>query len=702
LELRAQLEETGSDLANEKTARQQSESKCEDALHDVAAAKERVVALEDATGPSGQSGPQVDGEDAAAQLTALCQEIEELQAHAAQLNGELSQEKTARLDADKQRDEALHSAAEIQANSVSLDEHAELQSRTKQLEAELAGEQQARLDVEMQHDGALQALADERESAISQEQLEELQTRSEHLEASASREQVARLAVEAELEQAVQTATDAQAEIAALQDAAEAAVTGETEAKEREIIAQEAVCELRQRIELLETELAQEQSNRLEVEARLASAIEDAASARAQTASGQELIDQLLLAQHREGEARSREAEAQHKIIELEERTRHLEAVITGEQEARLDIHNQLEEALQSAAAAQQHALELQSMPEPGPDLEQQKIELDHLTAVAQQEVCELQARAEALEAEIAKEQAVRLEAETRLLDSQQNATAMQEQLTALQDALEQSQLAAQSGTEVPDTDASSVDDTAEWRLRAEQFEAAVSREQVARLAAETLRVEAEQNAAMALEQMQAMQDALEQAQQAQLRNASAAVSKADAAAEVADLRFAADKPVFVKNTKGAKKSPAKPKQSAPAGEKPERKDERVSTRISGTIQKDTELTVLSCTIQDKSASGAKIDIVPDKYNASIGMPDIGDGLTLTFKTPWETNTVECEVMWLAGTLCGLKYTGPIHTQVDQPKKRAPKKPPSEASTVKKTSGPKRSTGRRKTALLPS
>lgn len=80
-------------------------------------------------------------------------------------------------------------------------------------------------------------------------------------------------------------------------------------------------------------------------------------------------------------------------------------------------------------------------------------------------------------------------------------------------------------------------------------------------------------------------------------------------------------------------------------------------------------------------------------------MPVVGDGLTLTFKTPWETNTVACKVMWMAGTLCGVKYTGKLETKVDQPKKRAQQKPAADSGTSKKSGKAKRSSTRRRSAL---
>ncbi|MEO1608217.1 MAG: hypothetical protein AAFR90_02525 [Pseudomonadota bacterium] len=151
--------------------------------------------------------------------------------------------------------------------------------------------------------------------------------------------------------------------------------------------------------------------------------------------------------------------------------------------------------------------------------------------------------------------------------------------------------------------------------------------------------------------------------------------------ANEADLRFAADKPVFMKANKAAAAKPQNADQSvnsAPSASKDaaktaDRKSYKVSTSLAGTIQKDMELTVLSCRIMERSSDGARIDIVPDKFNASIGMPFVGDRLTLTIKTAFDTTTVPCEVVWLDGVHCELDFKGPPTTRAEKPKKSTAK-----------------------------
>ncbi|MEO0810423.1 MAG: hypothetical protein AAFW82_07275, partial [Pseudomonadota bacterium] len=60
-------------------------------------------------------------------------------------------------------------------------------------------------------------------------------------------------------------------------------------------------------------------------------------------------------------------------------------------------------------------------------------------------------------------------------------------------------------------------------------------------------------------------------------------------------------------------------------------------------------------------------------FNASIGMPFVGDRLTLTIKTAFDTTTVPCEVVWLDGVHCELDFKGPPTTRAEKPKKSTAK-----------------------------
>jgi len=165
-----------------------------------------------------------------------------------------------------------------------------------------------------------------------------------------------------------------------------------------------------------------------------------------------------------------------------------------------------------------------------------------------------------------------------------------------------------------------------------------------------------------------------------------------------ADLRYAADKPVFMKAIKSVARQnqdaekPTSASLSAPqnSGKPTDRKVSTNSTGLAGTIQKDTELTVLDCRVLDRTTDTARINIIPDKVNASIGMPAVGDSLTLTMKTAWDVTKISCEVTWLEGTNCGVQFkAAPITTLLDKTKK-SPKKTNASKSEGKSKRGSSR------------
>ncbi len=189
----------------------------------------------------------------------------------------------------------------------------------------------------------------------------------------------------------------------------------------------------------------------------------------------------------------------------------------------------------------------------------------------------------------------------------------------------------------------------------------------------------------------------LETAKKAVGSGAGEASAKSDEAA----LRFAADKPVFmkaVKTTNTASNSADQTPQASlhdqtKADKAGERKSSKGSTSLAGTIQKDTELTVLNCRVLDRSVDSARINIIPDKFNASIGMPVVGDSLTLKIKTAWDTTEISCQVMWLDGTECGLNFKSIPVTLMDKPSKSSKK-----AGNTNKPDKAKRTGSRRTSA----
>ena len=72
----------------------------------------------------------------------------------------------------------------------------------------------------------------------------------------------------------------------------------------------------------------------------------------------------------------------------------------------------------------------------------------------------------------------------------------------------------------------------------------------------------------------------------------------------------------------------------------------------------------LSCTMLDRSSTGAKIEVLTDRFNDRMNEIAIGDRFTLTQTFAQERTSVACEVIWVDGQNCGVQFCGQILTEI--------------------------------------
>jgi hypothetical protein len=129
------------------------------------------------------------------------------------------------------------------------------------------------------------------------------------------------------------------------------------------------------------------------------------------------------------------------------------------------------------------------------------------------------------------------------------------------------------------------------------------------------------------------------------------------------------------------------------AEEKPEsanaenkRRDRRIASRIPATLWCESRRQSLACTIRDKSSSGARLEFAAERFTDGISELVVGDKLSLVFNASGpERTSVACVVVWIAGSRCGVRFSGQF-SQISTPRKTsqsklAPDKTPAAKST---------------------
>lgn len=115
---------------------------------------------------------------------------------------------------------------------------------------------------------------------------------------------------------------------------------------------------------------------------------------------------------------------------------------------------------------------------------------------------------------------------------------------------------------------------------------------------------------------------------------------------------------------------------------KENRRAKRVASRKLASLWNEQMSAALSCTMMDRSSTGAKLEVLEDRYNNRMNDLSVGDRFTLTLNYAQETTSIPCEVMWVAGRKCGVRFCGQILTQVTKQTKKASPKPAPEKPTT--------------------
>ncbi len=105
-------------------------------------------------------------------------------------------------------------------------------------------------------------------------------------------------------------------------------------------------------------------------------------------------------------------------------------------------------------------------------------------------------------------------------------------------------------------------------------------------------------------------------------------------------------------------------------GASEKRRDKRVESQIPAVLNAEGLRQGLTCTIRDRSSSGARIEFTRDMYVEGVEVVSVGDRLTLTFRMGQDRTSVECVVAWVAGRLTGVRFVGQFRTESVQTKRK--------------------------------
>ncbi|MGI9479814.1 MAG: PilZ domain-containing protein [Hyphomicrobiaceae bacterium] len=123
---------------------------------------------------------------------------------------------------------------------------------------------------------------------------------------------------------------------------------------------------------------------------------------------------------------------------------------------------------------------------------------------------------------------------------------------------------------------------------------------------------------------------------------------------------------------------------------KEHRRAKRVASRKLASLWQDGMSAPLSCTMLDRSSTGAKLEVLTDRFNDRMNEISVGDRFMVTQTYAHERTSVTCEIMWVNGQRCGVRFCGQIHTEIQKPAKKAlPKQSekPSTSSAIKSLFG---------------
>jgi hypothetical protein len=113
------------------------------------------------------------------------------------------------------------------------------------------------------------------------------------------------------------------------------------------------------------------------------------------------------------------------------------------------------------------------------------------------------------------------------------------------------------------------------------------------------------------------------------------------------------------------------------------RRAKRVSSRKLASLWQEGMSAPLSCTMLDRSSTGAKLEVLSDRYNNRMNELYVGDRFTVTQTYAQERTSVACEIMWVDGQRCGVRFCGQIRTEIVKQPKRTKSKEPEKSTTSK-------------------
>ena len=638
LERVTQLEE---DLRNEQTAHRDSEAQHEEeriradkAELELCELRETVEAFE---------LREREAEDALKECDTLREQL-------ASLEGELLKEQEAKLDMASQREEAVLRADEYQAKLIELreatdarelqekadreaqerEEITELQEQIARLESELLQEEERRLDIDSQRAEAvlradeferkltdLRDATDARElsekadrEAQEGEELIELREQIARLESDLLQEEERRLDIDSQRAEAVLRADEFEQKLADLREATDARELSEK--ADREAQEGEELIELREQIARLESNLLQEEERRLDIDSQRAEAVLRADESEQKLADLREATDERVLS-----EKADREAQEGEELTELREQIARLESDLLKEEEHRLDIDSQREEAVLRADEFERKLAELREELSDNSNSAQD----DELVRL-REDLLVQQELAERLAADIESEQVARQEADERCAELDHALADLRLELTVAQ---------TQAGSAANGEDAHKAAGEDEPGVPLEDSDAQSENED-----------EREPETPVADDQ--------------QLE------ALAGSGKELVPSDTSVKEHVSAPDT-----STNPPVKSADPKNK--RFERRVSSQIAGSLVRKGMTQPLTCIVRDRSPGGARLEYTTDKFFSAVQKPSVGDRMVLTLNNARERTALGCTIVWTTANGCGVRFSGQFHTQVNHPKK---------------------------------
>ncbi|MGE0769184.1 MAG: PilZ domain-containing protein [Hyphomicrobiaceae bacterium] len=104
------------------------------------------------------------------------------------------------------------------------------------------------------------------------------------------------------------------------------------------------------------------------------------------------------------------------------------------------------------------------------------------------------------------------------------------------------------------------------------------------------------------------------------------------------------------------------------------RRDRRLASQMPATLWREGMGQPLPCTLRDRSSSGARLEFKHASIIEGFSAFNTGDQVTLTLNSAHEKTWVTCEVVWIEGNRCGVRFSGQFRSE--GPTSRKPMRAP--------------------------